>query len=71
MRLKSICARAAQPIRFNAAIPDHGAYDADRENRTALGHEKCFVASDHRDSPLYRVFTPVDLFTLSRGITFT
>src|SRR4051812_9960286 len=40
-----------------------GAYDSDHGVfRTALGHEKCFVASDHQDSPLYRVFTPDDLF---------
>ncbi|HEX3145013.1 MAG TPA: peptide ligase PGM1-related protein [Pyrinomonadaceae bacterium] len=42
-----------------------GAYDADHGVfRTALGHEKCFVASDHQDSPLYRVFTPDDLFDI-------
>jgi hypothetical protein len=42
-----------------------GAYDADKGIfRTALGHEKCFVASDHQDSLLYRVFTPDDLFDI-------
>ena len=42
-----------------------GAYDADQGVfRTALGQEKCFVASDHQDSPLYRVFTPDDLFDI-------
>jgi hypothetical protein len=42
-----------------------GAYDAEQGIfRTALGHEKCFVASDHQDSPLYRVFTPDDLFDI-------
>jgi hypothetical protein len=42
-----------------------GAYDADRGVfTTALGHEKCFVASDHQDSPLYRAFTPDDLFDI-------
>jgi len=42
-----------------------GAYDADSGVfRTALGHEKCFVASDHQDSPLYRVFTPDELFDI-------
>jgi len=29
---------------------------------TALGKPKCFVASDHLCSPLYRAFTPDDLF---------
>jgi hypothetical protein len=42
-----------------------GAYDADQGVfRTALGQEKCFVASDHQDSPLYRAFTPDDLFDI-------
>ncbi len=42
-----------------------GAYDADQGIfRTALGQEKCFVASDHQDSLLYRVFTPDDLFDI-------
>ena len=30
--------------------------------RTARGHEKCYVASDHLESPLYRAFTPDALF---------
>lgn len=29
---------------------------------TALGRPKCFVASDHVESPVYRAFTPEDLF---------
>jgi hypothetical protein len=42
-----------------------GAYDADKGIfSTALGRQKCFVASDHQDSPLYRVFTPDDLFDI-------
>jgi hypothetical protein len=28
------------------------------------GREKCFVASDHIQSPLYRTFTPDDLFDI-------
>jgi hypothetical protein len=32
--------------------------------RTALGHEKCYVSSDHVESHLYRVFTPDDLFDI-------
>ncbi|MFN2578161.1 MAG: peptide ligase PGM1-related protein [Pyrinomonadaceae bacterium] len=40
-----------------------GSYDADKGVfTTALGQEKYFVASDHQDSPLYRAFTPDDLF---------
>jgi hypothetical protein len=40
-----------------------GAYDADQGVfTTAFGQQKCFVASDHQDSPLYRVFTPDNLF---------
>lgn len=31
---------------------------------TALGQQKCFVASDHEVSPLYRAFTPDDLFDI-------
>jgi hypothetical protein len=31
---------------------------------TASGRQKCFVASDHQESPLYRVFTPDDLFDI-------
>src|SRR5207249_3396315 len=42
-----------------------GAYDADKGVfTTALGQQKCFVASDHQDSPLYRAFTPDDLFDI-------
>jgi hypothetical protein len=42
-----------------------GAYDADRGIfTTAFGQQKCFVASDHQDSALYRVFTPDDLFDI-------
>jgi len=42
-----------------------GAYDADRGVfTTAFGEQKCFVASDHQDSVLYRVFTPDDLFDI-------
>lgn len=33
--------------------------------RTARGAEKCFVASDHLESPRYRVFTHRDLFDLA------
>jgi hypothetical protein len=50
-----------------------GAYDADRGVfTTAFGQQKCFVASDHQDSPLYRVFTPDDLFDVvaRHGIHF-
>ena len=38
--------------------PDHGVF------KTPFGQQKCFVASDHQDSPLYRVFTPDDLFDI-------
>ena len=42
-----------------------GSYDADKGVfMTALGQEKSFVASDHQDSPLYRAFTPDDLFDI-------
>jgi hypothetical protein len=42
-----------------------GAYDADRGVfTTSFGQQKCFVASDHQDSPLYRAFTPDDLFDI-------
>ena len=42
-----------------------GSYDADKGVfTTALGQQKCFVASDHQDSPLYRAFTPDDLFDI-------
>jgi len=42
-----------------------GAYDAERGVfTTRFGQQKCFVASDHQDSPAYRVFTPDDLFDI-------
>jgi hypothetical protein len=42
-----------------------GTYDAERAVFTAPnGSEKCFVASDHVENPLYRRFTPDDLFDL-------
>ena len=39
---------------------------------TPRGQEKCFVASDHEESPHYRVFTPDDLFDIvaRRGLHF-
>src|SRR6185436_6876588 len=40
-----------------------GAYDAEAAVFTApSGRAKYFVASDHVDSPLYRAFTPDDVF---------
>lgn len=50
-----------------------GRYDAEKGVfTTALGQQKCFVASDHQDSPLYRAFTPDDLFDIvaRHGIHF-
>lgn len=50
-----------------------GHYNADNGIfTTRLGRQKCFVASDHQDSPLYRVFTPDDLFDIvaRHGIHF-
>ncbi|HJZ78698.1 MAG TPA: peptide ligase PGM1-related protein [Pyrinomonadaceae bacterium] len=42
-----------------------GAYDADQGVfTTAFGQQKCFVASDHQDSVLYRAFTPDSLFDI-------
>jgi hypothetical protein len=42
-----------------------GAYDAGRGVfTTQFGEEKCFVASDHQESPAYRLFTPDDLFDI-------
>ena len=43
-----------------------GRYDAEagRLPNRARGQEKCYVASDHVESPLYRVFTPEALFDL-------
>jgi PGM1 C-terminal domain len=39
---------------------------------TPRGQQKCFTASDHEESPLYRVFTPDDLFDIvaRRGLHF-
>ena len=43
-----------------------GAYDAERgEFLTPRGEAKYFVASDHLESPAYRVFTHEDLFDLA------
>jgi PGM1 C-terminal domain len=50
-----------------------GRYDPDTGIfTTAFGQRKCFVASDHQESPLYRVFTPDDLFDIvaRHGIHF-
>ncbi|MFL6231400.1 MAG: peptide ligase PGM1-related protein [Pyrinomonadaceae bacterium] len=50
-----------------------GSYDAEKGVFvTARGQQKCFVASDHQESPLYRAFTPDDLFDVvaRRGIHF-
>jgi hypothetical protein len=50
-----------------------GTYDPDTGVFTApSGHEKSFVASDHVESPRYRVFTPDDLFDVvaRRGLHF-
>ncbi len=42
-----------------------GRYDPDSGSFTsALGSQKCFVATDHLESPLYRAFTPDDLFDI-------
>ncbi|MBI5878242.1 MAG: hypothetical protein HZB53_11385 [Chloroflexi bacterium] len=42
-----------------------GMYDSENAVfRTALGHEKCYVATDHLTSPAYRVFTSEDLFDI-------
>jgi hypothetical protein len=42
-----------------------GKYDHDTGIfTTPRGQEKCFVASDHEESPYYRVFTPDDLFDI-------
>lgn len=43
-----------------------GSYDASRGVFTApSGRPKCFVASDHVESPSYRAFTPDDLFDIA------
>lgn len=43
-----------------------GSYDAERGVFTApSGRPKCFVASDHVESPLYRIFTPDDVIDLA------
>jgi hypothetical protein len=50
-----------------------GTYDAEKGVFvTTRGQQKCFVASDHQESPLYRVFTPDDLFDVvaRHGIHF-
>jgi hypothetical protein len=50
-----------------------GSYDANTGIfTTPRGQEKCFVASDHEESPLYRAFTPDDLFDIvaRRGLHF-
>jgi hypothetical protein len=45
-----------------------GAYDADRGVfLTPRGERKCFVATDHLESPAYRRFTHADLFDLAVG----
>jgi len=42
-----------------------GTYDPESAVFTAPGgRQKCFVASDHIESPLYRAFTPEDLFDI-------
>jgi len=42
-----------------------GAYDPDRGAfLTPRGEPKCFVATDRQESPLYRAFTPDDLFDI-------
>jgi len=50
-----------------------GAYDADTGIfTTALGQQKCFVASDHEESPDYKNLTPDDLFDIAvlHGVHF-
>lgn len=50
-----------------------GRYDTDTGvYRTALGRQKCFVASDHLENPHYRAFTADDLFDIvsRHGIHF-
>ena len=50
-----------------------GTYDSEAGVFTApSGREKCFVASDHVESPLYRVLTADDLFDIvvRRGLHF-
>lgn len=43
-----------------------GAYDSEAGIfRTPVGEQKCFVASDHVESPRYRVFTHDDLFDIA------
>ena len=43
-----------------------GVYDPETAVFTApSGREKCFVASDHVESPLYRTLTPDDLFDIA------
>lgn len=50
-----------------------GAYDAETGIfTTALGQQRCFVASDHEESPDYKNLTPDDLFDVAarHGIHF-
>jgi hypothetical protein len=50
-----------------------GAYDPDKGVFTApSGRQKCFIGTDHLESPLYRAITPDDLFNLVvlRGLHF-
>jgi hypothetical protein len=50
-----------------------GHYDPETATFTAPnGRTKCFVASDHLESPRYRAFTPEDLFDIvaRRGLSF-
>jgi hypothetical protein len=50
-----------------------GKYDPEAAVFTApSGRQKCFVASDHLESPIYRAFTPDDLFDIvvRRGLHF-
>jgi hypothetical protein len=43
-----------------------GTYDPEKaEFRTPNGQIKCFVASDHVESPLYRAFTPDEIFDIA------
>src|SRR6185369_4909812 len=50
-----------------------GTYHAeDAAFRTPLGREKCYVATDHMESPAFRALTPDDLFdvTVRHGLHF-
>jgi len=51
----------------------NGAYDAETGIfTTALGRQKCFIASDYVKNPLYRAFSPDDLFdiVIQHGLHF-